>query len=210
MDRDKLKQIALESINYLIKAHFMPNPYGYLYESDLQSTLFSILRERTNIPELFSNRRVKKTLEIPKGNDYFDLKLIYTEYANKIDLVCLDPEFAISATSTEYMDIHPNSKSESIWDQPLLVGIELKYSMYGKYCSSKSIKDDYEKMEKYKKDRKKYSPNFHFLCLCFIQDAWSLEETEKDIKVQWNVVPAVDDYDRIYYISKNDIYKLKQ
>jgi hypothetical protein len=58
--------------------------------------------------------------------------------------------------------------------------------------------------------RKQYSPNFQFLCLCFMQDTWSLEETEKDKKVQWDVVSAVDDYDRIYYISKNDIYKLRQ
>jgi len=210
MDRDKLKIIILESINCFIKGHFMPNPYGYLYESDLQAHLFSTLRVSAHIPEFLTNRRVKKTLEMPKGGDYFYLNLIYTEYANKIDLVCLDPEFAITATCTEYKDIHPNSKAEAIWDQPLLVGIELKYSMYGKYCSSKSIKDDYEKMEKYKKDRKLYSPDFHFLCLCFIQDAWALEETEKDSKVQWDVVPAVDDYDRIYYISKNDIYKLKQ
>ncbi len=106
-----IKKSILRNINDFISGYFFENPYGYLYERDIQSHLFCMLRER-----------VKKPVEI---NGYI-LSSIYTEYADKFDLVCLDRE-EIERKYNQNVSIRLNQ----LPNLPLLLGIEIKYVALG-------------------------------------------------------------------------------
>jgi len=142
----------LHSINRIIE-QFQKNPYQFLFESDIQCALFAELRK--NIPEKFRIPSVTK-----EGLEY-ELELVYSEYRNKIDLVCLD----LQRISFVNKQSH-NGDDTYIYELPLLVGIELKYVIMG-YLKVKDVISvvhaDYQKLLKLDDIQ-------HRLAICFLQN----------------------------------------
>lgn len=208
MDLEALKNIIRGSVEYFNRTHFIPNPYDYLYESDIQAHLFAILREDMRRHGDSGSRGIPCTMKQKGMPDTVDLNLIYTEYAWRIDLVCLNPENAVRTTDSAYKSIHPKPKSESLWDQPLIYGIELKYSMTTKRCGLNHCMADFKKLKQYQTLRKEYSPGFGFMVLCFVQDEGSFDEIEKEAAPGWTPASLPYQDDSIYFIAREGIFRV--
>ena len=207
-DVDALKQVIRDSVESFVETRFRPNPYVYLYESDIQADLFGVLRENVRRQGGAGNRRVSCTMKLKGMPDAVELGLIYTEYAGRIDIVCLNPMTPTRAIDSAYKQIHPRAKTEAFWDQPLLYGIELKYSMTGKRCGLKDCESDFKKLVQYQTERKEYSPGFAFMVLCFVQDDGSLEDLKNEVMPRWTPTTSLDRDDSIYFIAQKGIFRL--
>ena len=112
----QIEQAVSSSIFELID-EFQKSPYSFLYESDLQATLFAKLR--TYLPE---------KVVVPGGGnpkDSYELAIVHTEYWKRIDIACIDLEKAAGVKP------RPNGADLHIYDVQPLVGIELKYRKLG-------------------------------------------------------------------------------
>lgn len=189
-----IKDTVLKGINDFIRDHFSPNPYLYLFENDIQSHLFCILRERIN-EKLLVNKYI--------------IDLIHTEYADRIDLVCLDAESTLEKyRNNKNITFHKTHLA----NLPLLLGIEIKYLALGyskDYCELCRL--DELKLRKYLKNRRDDAPHFQYLALSFLQEPeylpmkvetmirdGKLEETSKEIVT----------YNGAYVITNQHTYKL--
>lgn len=114
---------------------FQRHPYGYLYESDIQAALFSLVRNRLPQPIVVKG----------SGNpqDSYEISVVNTEYWKRIDLVCLDVEKAPHHTPRVHMgmDVH-------IYDLPILVGCEIKYRKLGDKFGIEACFADVDKLER--------------------------------------------------------------
>lgn len=153
MNNNSLTIRILETINSVIGI-FQDNPYTFLYESDIKSALFSSLRAR--IPE---------TVNVPSstGGDY-KLHLIYSEYLEKIDLVCLNPD-EINQRGVDIISKHKGYDTY-IYSLPALVGIELKYIWMGYKRGFNILEQDYKKLTQGSTQISKIQ---NWIVLCFIQ-----------------------------------------
>lgn len=130
---DQIQQKVTEMVLELIK-EFQVAPYTFLYESDLQATLFAKLR--TALPE---------PILIP-GTGYplqeYKLAIVHTEYWKCVDVACIDAEIASNVTQRLHggCDIH-------IYEIPLLYGIELKYRKMGDRFNISSCFSDLAKLQ---------------------------------------------------------------
>ena len=91
-----------------------------------------------------------------------------------------------------------------IQSQPLLIGIELKYSDGSKPEGISECLSDQEKMEEYR--NRSGGPEFGFLVLCFLVDSvawrgtWSDRRCTKDSQGDRLIaIEQVDRYDTIYF-----------
>lgn len=109
---------------------FQKNPYQFLYESDLQSSLYAAIKKL--LPGTVS---VQGTGH-PLAN--YELAPVYTEYGQRIDIACLDVESAQAHPTRIHAGIDTH-----IWELPVLVGIEIKYRKLGdRYiCIDKCLAD---------------------------------------------------------------------
>ena len=113
----QIEQAVSSSILELIN-QFQNSPYTFLYESDLQATLFAMLRQA--LPE---------KVVVPgngKPMQSYELAIAHTEYWSRIDIACIDVERAASFLLKPHKGVDAH-----IYRVPLLVGIELKYRMMG-------------------------------------------------------------------------------
>ncbi|MGR5367959.1 hypothetical protein ACWU37_21595 (plasmid) [Photobacterium damselae subsp. damselae] len=113
--------LNLETLNSEVLSFirlFQSNPFRYLYESDIQSALFSRLRQA--IPD---------TLRIAGGgnplNEY-EVSIVNSEYLSRLDIALLDVEKAPfhPVRNHKGFDIH-------LYDCPVFIGIEIKYQKLG-------------------------------------------------------------------------------
>ncbi len=210
--RDKVKTSILLGINHFASKNFKVNPYNYLYESDIKSHLMCILRDCVKDKITIKNISNKYNITEP-----YELGMIYTEYKGpnlgsneRIDLVCLDLENTYDLNSYSEIFKHKNNDLDPLWDQPLLVGIEIKYITQG-YSSSKGISEsetDKVKLEKYKIRHPKYAPQFEHLSLCFVQEDWSNEIKRLGDEGLLEDVEKIESYNEIYIIGKDNTHKL--
>lgn len=168
IDINNIRNKILEGVNSFIDDNFFENPYNYLFESDIQSHLFAILREQlTGEAEIVVPNNSKSF----SGRTSFALNLIYTEYSNsKIDICCLDP--SKPTTMNQYDSIRKGDK-DPLWDQPLLYGIEVKFITPGYEAKYSQFIADIQKMRKYQERKStdnttRYAPNFQYLVLNFV------------------------------------------
>lgn len=122
------------SILRLIK-EFQSGPYRFMYESDIQFSLAS--KMKTAIPE---TKKVKGT-----GHPLmeYELAIVNTEYGSRVDISCLDLEKETAKRQHKGNDIY-------VYEQPLLVGIEIKYLKLGDKFGIHKCIDDYSKLENLK------------------------------------------------------------
>jgi hypothetical protein len=130
---DQVGQKVEEMVFELID-DFQIAPYTFLYESDLQATLFAKLRAA--LPEL---------VLIPgAGNPLqkYKLAIVHTEYWKRVDVACIDVELA----SKIPLRLHCGSDIH-IYEVPLLYGIELKYRKMGDRFDISSCLSDHAKLQ---------------------------------------------------------------
>jgi len=145
----EIESAVLASVNALAQ-RFRTAPYSFLYESDLQATLFVELRSR-----------LTGRLHIPRsggGQPPYDLGIVYSEYYSRIDIACLNPAAVQSvATSTH------KGYDTYIYNLPVFVGVELKYRKMGDDFDFRACLGDFGKLAGLSVARP--------LVLGFIQDA---------------------------------------
>lgn len=183
-----VEDLHLMTINQLVK-DFQKNPYLYLYESDIQSALFGLLRNR-----------ITETINIPGNNGRgYPLSVIYSEYLEKIDLVCID------SGNLENVDPSPNKGFETyIYNLPLLVGIELKYSKMGDgFSLIRRVRADYDKLKSLEKIK-------HKLAIGFIQNETQEEMFCREIENGGAEMVAgqLKSLDGMYVVTPSKIYTL--
>ncbi len=173
MTNKSLIDRIFEGINAVIK-DFQTNPYSFLYESDLKCALFSDLR-----------KRIYATVNVPRtAEGQYELDLIYTEYLEKIDIVCLDPQGIAELNRASFS---PNKGYDTyIYNLPILVGIELKYIWMGSKIGFNILEQDCLKLSEKSSQLEKIR---NWLALCFIQRK---EEAEPFID---NMKQSCDAYD---------------
>jgi len=203
VDIGKIKDAIREGINEFICQHFFKNPFNYLYERDIQSHLFCILRKKVSeeYPISIINESKKTSIQVKN----YLLNLIYTEYSqNKIDLVCLDPNKAIGLQAYK-ASTGINIDQDPLWDQPLLLGMEIKYIKPGYEKNYQVFKKDIEKMKDYKKTRKNYSSKFEYCVLSFMLEPGRLVDTIKKLAAPVN---KIEQFDAAYVIADETIYQV--
>lgn len=192
MNSDSLTRHFLSAINSVI-AVFRKNPYTFLYESDIQCALFSSLRERIN-----------GHVEVPgTGNNKYALDLIYSEYLNKIDIVCLNPE-AIRKLDTS--SFTPSKGYDTyIYSLPIFLGIELKYIVMGYKKGFNILEKDFLKLTKNSALIGKIE---NWIVLGFIQRNEEASYFLRDADNRWRLVllNSVDHLNDIYIVTPNKIY----
>ncbi len=182
-----------EGINAVIK-DFQTNPYSFLYESDIKCALFSDLR-----------KRICETVNVPMtAGGQYKLNLIYTEYHEKIDVVCLDPEEIAEEINRGSFFPSKGKHDTYIYNLPILVGIELKYIWMGSKMGFNKLKQDCLKLSELSGFGKKIR---NWLALCFIQREEEAEPFISDMEktCEANDVMVVEQLDSFYVVTPDRI-----
>jgi hypothetical protein len=160
-----------------IAREFCENPFMYLYESDLQSRLTSILYlstrsmlisldARSRKPACFGDRTTIQTsilkTEYPSIGVVSSLVPTPVRRLGRFDIALIDEENPVRYTQGMTNDV--------FWTQPVRVGIEIKYWQGGEPKRSRlaGLQGDLDKLATYG-SRPDLSPRFLGIALLFIQ-----------------------------------------
>lgn len=187
MTNKSLIDRIFEGINAVIK-DFQTNPYSFLYESDIKCALFSDLR-----------KRICETVNVPMtAEGQYELNLIYTEYLERIDIVCLDPQGIAELNRASFS---PNKGYDTyIYNLPVLVGIELKYIWMGSKIGFNILEKDCLKLSGLEKIQ-------NWLALCFIQRKEEAEPFIDNMKQthEANEVVVAEQLNTFYVVTPDRI-----
>ncbi|MGL5490466.1 MAG: hypothetical protein ACRDC6_30065, partial [Shewanella sp.] len=133
ISNNEIREVVEKSIIELFDS-FQAAPYSYLYESDIQSMLYSEIKRK--LPQLIS---VSGT---GHPHEKYNISVVHTEYFKKIDIACIDVEryFDHPARIHKGNDIH-------LYDLPILQGIEIKYRKLGDKFGINACLSDMEKLQ---------------------------------------------------------------
>lgn len=139
----------LEGISHVI-AEFQGNPYQFLFESDIQFSMMSALRQSVN-----------NSITIPGRNRAkYTVNCVNSEYYDRIDIACLDLATGATPPDTDTRnDTH-------IYNHRILVGIELKYVFMGYRKGFEVLISDFEKLTQNPKNKDNVE---NWLVLGFLQ-----------------------------------------
>lgn len=130
---NSIKSAVKTCIDELV-SDFLRNPYAFLFESDLQASLYGSLCSK--LPELVEI----PCPGIPEGK--YETGVVHTEYFKRIDIVCLDPKQAPEVKERKYKRNYVH-----IYELPILVGIEIKYRKMGDRFGLSSCLADFKKLD---------------------------------------------------------------
>lgn len=150
------------------------NPFDFLCERDIQSTLFSLL-----VAE-FGDERIEmqggnQIVEEYGGSNIVQTVPVKCEYLSRFDIAVIDPETIRHYNRDEW--IRKGFKSDAFWNQPLLAAVELKYCCIGgkQRRYNDDCQADIQKLRNYLNERG--GKPFLGISLLFIQSN----------KVEWNL-----------------------
>ena len=190
MTNKSLIDRIFEGINAVIR-DFQTNLYSFLYESDIKCALFSDLR-----------KRICETVNVPMtAGGQYKLDLIYTEYLEKIDIVCLDPQGIAELSRASFS---PNKGYDTyIYNLPILVGVELKYIWMGSKIGFNMLEKDCLKLSELEEVKKVKN----WLALCFIQRKEEAEPFIDNMKQthEANEVVVAEQLDTFYVVTPDRI-----
>ena len=190
MKTNEIESNIMYGINEVI-SEFQSNPYTYLFESDIQCAVFSALRKRLPL-----------SIQIPaKKNDRqaYEVRLVYSEYKSKIDIVCLDSEAISHKNITDFHQY--NGNDTYIYNLPLLAGIELKYSSMGYFKGYDILQKDFKKLSTIDEIKNR-------LAICFFQTEEQALPLFEDMKKR-TAVKSMAKIEKIYgryAVSPSEIY----
>lgn len=192
MNSDSLTRHSLSAINSVI-AGFQENPYTFLYESDIQSALFCTLRERIN-----------GSVEVPgTGGNKYTLHLVYSEYLDKVDIVCIDPE---KVRNLDRSSLRPYKGYDTyIYSLPIFLGIELKYIWMGYKKGFDILERDFLKLTK---NSAQVGQIKNWVVLGFVQRNEEARSFLSDARSRCHLllINSVDHLNHIYIVTPNEIY----
>ncbi len=190
MTNKSLIDRIFEGINAVIR-DFQTNLYSFLYKSDIKCALFSDLR-----------KRICETVNVPMtAGGQYKLDLIYTEYLEKIDIVCLDPQGIAELSRASFS---PNKGYDTyIYNLPILVGVELKYIWMGSKIGFNMLEKDCLKLSELEEVKKVKN----WLALCFIQRKEEAEPFIDNMKQthEANEVVVAEQLDTFYVVTPDRI-----
>lgn len=133
ISNNEIREVVEKSIIELFDS-FQAAPYSYLYESDIQSILYSEIKRK--LPHLIG---VSGT---GHPHEKYNISVVHTEYFKKIDIACIDVEryFEHPTRIHKGSDIH-------LYDLPILQGIEIKYRKLGDKFGIKACLSDMTKLQ---------------------------------------------------------------
>ncbi len=216
---DQMQKTIINTVNEFVFGDFQDNfPLGYLYEADIQAHLACKISQQITSPIIFSDEK-----------DTYQLTPITREYpvGMRHDIVFINPYVMEDYVSWRLGKKSSIPISHILWELPLLVGIEIKYSLFGYTLhANKSGISDSEKLKKYKGDASKqnyheernqrsqslnFTENFKHLSIMFFQDkGWFkkhiVELGERSLqKIDEN---GIDKYDAIYLVGpEKEVYR---
>ena len=192
MNSESIIRHSISAINSVIN-DFHKNPYVFLYESDIQFALFSALR-----------KRITGYVEVPgTGGNKYILNLVYSEYLDKIDIVCFDPE---TISKLDASSLKQNKGYDTyIYSLPVLLGIELKYVWMGYKKGFNILEQDYLKLTRKPSTMERIE---NWIVLGFIQREEETKSFMRDAENQCRLlsVNSVDYINGIYIVTPNEIY----
>ncbi len=131
----------------------------------------------------------------------YKLDLIYTEYLEKIDIVCLDPQGIAELSRASFS---PNKGYDTyIYNLPILVGVELKYIWMGSKIGFNMLEKDCLKLSELEEVKKVKN----WLALCFIQRKEEAEPFIDNMKQthEANEVVVAEQLDTFYVVTPDRI-----
>lgn len=253
-NNDKDPQEILRDIKTNLRKfieHFQKSdPLRYLYEADIQADLaVAISKSFEDKPNIIINVTIGKdpstvqkqymlhpivreyplSERVPDPDNSSDKKKFHS--VGRFDIACINPcmvdEYIEWLTKTEKRGIN-----SIVWELPVLVAIEIKYSTFGSGGGFDGIKNDVKKMLKYKAEyhehrnpklykekpeKGKFTKDFKFIGLHFFQDDsyYELEIEPDKEKIQqydkdepFTVTADKIEYDHAYMISHKKIYEV--
>ena len=223
------EEILKEIYNFIIEDFQNSDPLRYLYEADIQADLAHAISGTFNDkPIIINNVMIGNGSSTAKN---YKLHPIAREYplseknhSGRFDIACINP-FMVK----EYIEWHltkDNKKNINciVWELPVLVAIEIKYSVFGNGGGFDAIKSDVKKMKRYKADyhecrnptlctesreQGKFTEDFKFIGLHFFQDDsyFDLEIGTNTQKIQPVPVTSIE-FDHAYMINHENIYEV--
>jgi hypothetical protein len=196
-----LEQAVLAASNDLVRS-FQREPYNFLYESDLQSELFSRLRSR-----------IDAQIEIPRSavpaEKPYRVHPVCTEYptpAGRIDVVCLDPDRTPDSGRRRH-----KSFDVYVYELPILVAVELKYLKMGDVWNLfGACEEDRLKLRRLKDDPDPARAIGHGLVLGFVQNLATagpeFARAMKQLGPELALRREVDDLDAVYFVTDDALF----
>ena len=157
LESNDMQRIILETVNEFVFSDFQDNnyPFHYLYEADIQAHLACKISQRIKNQIIFS--------VLPDKDKKYSLTPITREYplGMRHDIVCINPFKLQQYVNWKLEEGKPFKFSQIMWELPLLVGIEIKYSLFGYTLHiNESGNDDRNKLIRYKNGSGENS-NYH-------------------------------------------------
>lgn len=197
MNSNSLTKHSIDAINSVIE-DFQKNPFSFLYESDIQCSLFSALRDR-----------ICRQVDIPgTGGDKYSLRLVYSEYLDKIDIACINPE-AINKLDMSSLTQSGNGVYDTyIYNLPIFLGVELKYVWMGYRKGFQILENDFLKMTVNSAHRKNIE---NWVVLGFIQRKEEANPFLKDAESRCSLIllDSIKHLNDIYIVTPNQIFSAK-
>ena len=192
---DEILTNLLNSINSFVSL-FREDLYGYLLESDVQSSLFEKLIKDIDLYIDVEGIRDKKI---------YKLNLIYSEYLQWFDICCLNIEEIEVIKDSPIYALH-KGHDDFIYQLPVLLAIELKFIKGNRPGNlQKFIQDEEKIMNSEYRDRIK-----NYLSICFIQNQkiaeFHIDNKPSEYKI--DEVDKIEQLDISYVISPEKTYAL--
>jgi len=159
-------QLRLTSCLNSVIQSFRENPFDFLYEIELQATLYSDLK-----------KTITETIEAPVvihrnkiGKEWVPINLIRMEYPGVTKTGGLFDIAVIHPDSKRKASMEENYENDAFWNQNLLGVVEIKYCLIG-YNLNRTLKSfwqDIKKLKEYHNPEKEFTIQFR-LALLFIQ-----------------------------------------
>ena len=149
MPDDLILDVVKATLMSFVKI-FQNNPFDFLYETDIQASIYSKLFYEFSLLRQSKPMTGEKWIEEHyRDGSFVTTNIVKTEYPSGIrfDIAVLDP-------GLQYVKCTPQMSNDMFWSQPVLIAIELKYCMLGDNANSKknSCLSDLEKLKRYQAD----------------------------------------------------------
>jgi len=216
--KEQLFYRILDTVKTFVSDFQKKDRLEFLYEADIQANLsYELAKAIGNLNVTFYSDDLSTEAE--------KLSLITREYPvasessrGRFDIACINPEM-IEQYFKWRLEINKNKPigiNTICWELPLLVGIEIKYSIIGNEGGISGIQKDLEKLKSYndyykkrynRDDRLTFTKDFQYLALQFFQDEDRFDELIEEEYEKFQQVNEINHFDCVYLVGKKRIFK---
>jgi len=192
-------EALLSSVNGFTKT-FQGSLFDYLYESDIQFTLFTKLRSDIN----------EHVTVVGINEPYYKLNYIYSEYLQAFDLCCLNAD-EIKKLTKEDVLLNHKGHDDYLYKLPLLVAIELKLIKGKRKGNFQIFLKDEEKLNKSINEWHKGKIS-NWLSICFIHydEVMDFHIEQLQTTHKFEAIERIDNLNCSYAITPTKVYKVNK